>query len=150
MFISVTFCTFTLSNSYSMSEITLESLNKEYSILSQRLAATAKMIVAYGGSVPDNITSIADIDDPYRIRPLGMGTPYVRSATWKEKIIYAIQRMDSMASGEISDYIIGMEPNLDKKLVKNMVMQTASAMAIGDKAELIATKKGRKNIYSLK
>lgn len=133
-----------------MSEITLESLEKEYNILSQRLDATAKMIVAYGGTVPDTGYSVIDIDDPYHMTPLGMVPPYVRSGTWKEKIIYAIQRMDSMTSGEISDYIIGMEPDLDKKLVKNMVMQTASAMAIGDKAELTATKTGRKNIYSLK
>lgn len=152
LFISVTFCTFTLQKLLHMSEITLESLQKEYTTLYQRLTATANMIAAYGGEVPGHGHSVdSDYNVMSSIGIIGNVPPYPKGdITWKEKIIYVIQRLDSATSGQISDYIIKYEPHANKKLVKNMVMQTASAMAIGDKAELIATKSGRKNTYSLK
>lgn len=132
----------------SLLEEEYKALLQESKLISEKIAVTAQMIMVYGGNIPQNKE---EEDGDIEIDSTGeISENYPQNATWKERIDWALIYKGNSTAQEISDTIILFEPLLDPIVVRSMVTQYASAMSIGEKATLVATKVGKKNVYSFK
>lgn len=135
----------------------LQELYKNELELVRKLEATRNAIIGFGGNIKES--SLHEINDNNEIPSIkkkekesSLISTYNSDWNWENKIIYTLKYLGEGNVDQIADFIFNMEPNLNKKTVRNSIGVRASKMK---KAKLLKYKlseernRRHKHIYYL-
>ena len=135
----------------------LQELYKNELELVRKLEATRNAIIGFGGNIKE--FSLHEINDNNGFPNIkknkkenNLISNYDSSWNWENKIIYALKNLGEANVDQIAEFIFNIEPELNKKTVRNSLGVRASKMK---KAKLLKYKlseernRRHKHIYYL-
>lgn len=127
----------------------LQNLYKEYKELNVKLEKVKDLILAYGGTIPEDYEPVIKHDNQSITTHLN----YSSLKGWKDKIVHILALYDRpLTVGEIAGYLKDLEPNKTDKQLSTTISQYCSNLSKGEDAILIAESdsSGYRNTYKLK
>lgn len=123
----------------------------EYATAKDRLEKLTATIISFGGTLPD--VDDIDMNNAVDVATSLSDELYPKDGTWKEKILYALKRLDKPSHAtEVAEYLLLNERLIGgRKLIKSNIQNVTTVMMskMGKDGEIAVDNSEFKNKYTL-